>query len=189
MSSSRPHRCDEFPAEYSLASCSPAELASASSAARHAATHNTCSSSYFQRTVTGEFLHCLNRRGHPTQRRILGMLRLRLSRFRSLGLRSALRRLGVWRSWGQTTGDLLTGTVPQRELSEAASHTTRDASIASQSLCSLGLRSESVTFCYFLNFLPCKWLCFQHHVLTKSKKVTTSRDDKTYTSSITTERS
>jgi hypothetical protein len=31
-SSSRPHRCDEFPAEYSLASCSPAELASASSA-------------------------------------------------------------------------------------------------------------------------------------------------------------
>jgi hypothetical protein len=32
MSSSRPHRCDEFPAEYSLASCSPAELASASSA-------------------------------------------------------------------------------------------------------------------------------------------------------------
>jgi len=33
MSSSRPHRCDEFPAEYSLASCSPAELASASSAA------------------------------------------------------------------------------------------------------------------------------------------------------------
>jgi len=26
------HRCDEFPAEYSLASCSPAELASASSA-------------------------------------------------------------------------------------------------------------------------------------------------------------
>src|SRR5215471_21283780 len=33
MSSSRPHRCDEFPAEYSLASCSPAELASAFSAA------------------------------------------------------------------------------------------------------------------------------------------------------------
>jgi len=33
MSSSWPHRCDEFPAEYSLASCSPAELASASSAA------------------------------------------------------------------------------------------------------------------------------------------------------------
>src|SRR5262249_5782445 len=33
MSSSRPHRCDEFPAEYSLASCSPAEPASASSAA------------------------------------------------------------------------------------------------------------------------------------------------------------
>jgi len=65
MSSSRPHRCDEFPAEYSLASCSPAELASASSAARHAATNNTCSSSYFQRTVTGEFLHCLNRGGHP----------------------------------------------------------------------------------------------------------------------------
>ena len=32
MSSSRPHRCDEFPADYSLASCSPAELASASSA-------------------------------------------------------------------------------------------------------------------------------------------------------------
>ena len=32
MSSSQPHRCDEFPAEYSLASCSPAELASASSA-------------------------------------------------------------------------------------------------------------------------------------------------------------
>jgi hypothetical protein len=32
MSSSRSHRCDEFPAEYSLASCSPAELASASSA-------------------------------------------------------------------------------------------------------------------------------------------------------------
>jgi len=26
------HRCDEFPAEYSSASCSPAELASASSA-------------------------------------------------------------------------------------------------------------------------------------------------------------
>ena len=33
MSSAWPHRCDEFPAEYSLASCSPAELASASSAA------------------------------------------------------------------------------------------------------------------------------------------------------------
>src|SRR5215469_18477726 len=33
MSSSWPHRCDEFPAEYSLASCSPAELASAFSAA------------------------------------------------------------------------------------------------------------------------------------------------------------
>src|SRR5215472_11583584 len=33
MSSSRPHRCDEFPAEYSLASCSPAELASAFSSA------------------------------------------------------------------------------------------------------------------------------------------------------------
>src|SRR5215472_1139039 len=65
MSSSRPHRCDEFPAEYSLASCSPAELASASSAAPHAATNNTCSSSYFQRTVTGEFLYCLNRGGHP----------------------------------------------------------------------------------------------------------------------------
>jgi hypothetical protein len=31
---SRAHRCDEFPAEYSLASCSPAELASASSAIR-----------------------------------------------------------------------------------------------------------------------------------------------------------
>ena len=30
--SSPAHRCDEFPAEYSLASCSPAELASASSA-------------------------------------------------------------------------------------------------------------------------------------------------------------
>jgi len=30
--SSPSHRCDEFPAEYSLASCSPAELASASSA-------------------------------------------------------------------------------------------------------------------------------------------------------------
>ena len=30
--SSASHRCDEFPAEYSLASCSPAELASASSA-------------------------------------------------------------------------------------------------------------------------------------------------------------
>jgi hypothetical protein len=33
MSLSWPYRCDEFPAEYSLASCSPAELASASSAA------------------------------------------------------------------------------------------------------------------------------------------------------------
>jgi hypothetical protein len=33
MSFSWPHRCDEFPAEYSLASCSPAELVSASSAA------------------------------------------------------------------------------------------------------------------------------------------------------------
>ena len=31
-SSSLAHRCDEFPAEYSLTSCSPAELASASSA-------------------------------------------------------------------------------------------------------------------------------------------------------------
>ena len=31
--SSPSHRCDEFPAEYSSASCSPAELASASSAA------------------------------------------------------------------------------------------------------------------------------------------------------------
>jgi hypothetical protein len=30
--SSPAHRCDEFPAEYSLASCSPAELASASPA-------------------------------------------------------------------------------------------------------------------------------------------------------------
>jgi len=30
--SSPSHRCDEFPAEYSSASCSPAELASASSA-------------------------------------------------------------------------------------------------------------------------------------------------------------
>jgi hypothetical protein len=30
--SSLAHRCDEFPAEYSLVSCSPAELASASSA-------------------------------------------------------------------------------------------------------------------------------------------------------------
>jgi hypothetical protein len=30
--SSPAHRCDEFPAEYALASCSPAELASASSA-------------------------------------------------------------------------------------------------------------------------------------------------------------
>ena len=53
------HRPDESPTGYSLASCSPAELASASSAARHAATNNTCSSSYFQRTVTGEFLYCL----------------------------------------------------------------------------------------------------------------------------------
>jgi len=33
LSSSRTHRCDEFPAEYSLASCSRALLASASSAA------------------------------------------------------------------------------------------------------------------------------------------------------------
>ena len=32
MTSSRSHRRDEFPAEYSLARCSPAELASASSA-------------------------------------------------------------------------------------------------------------------------------------------------------------
>ena len=32
MNSSPSHRCDEFPAEYSLASCSPAWLASASSA-------------------------------------------------------------------------------------------------------------------------------------------------------------
>ena len=32
--SPRAHRCDEFPAEYSLASCSPAVLASASSAGR-----------------------------------------------------------------------------------------------------------------------------------------------------------
>ena len=40
MSSSRPHRCDEFPAEYSSASCSPAELASAFSATYHAATNN-----------------------------------------------------------------------------------------------------------------------------------------------------
>jgi hypothetical protein len=36
---SRFHRCDEFPAEYSLASCSPAELASAFSAIYHAATN------------------------------------------------------------------------------------------------------------------------------------------------------
>jgi len=40
MSLSWPHRCDEFPAEYSLASCSPAELASAFSAIYYAATNN-----------------------------------------------------------------------------------------------------------------------------------------------------
>ena len=39
MTFSRFHRCDEFPAEYSLASCSPAELASAFSAIYHAATN------------------------------------------------------------------------------------------------------------------------------------------------------
>ncbi len=72
MSSSRPHRCDEFPAEYSLASCSSAELASASSAARHAATNNTRSSSYFQRTVTGEFLHLSQLKGSPHQGRTSG---------------------------------------------------------------------------------------------------------------------
>jgi hypothetical protein len=40
VTSSRSHRSDEFPAEYSLASCSPAELASAFSATYHAATNN-----------------------------------------------------------------------------------------------------------------------------------------------------
>ena len=40
MTSSRSHRRDEFPAEYSLASCSPAELASAFSATYHAVTNN-----------------------------------------------------------------------------------------------------------------------------------------------------
>jgi hypothetical protein len=40
VTSSRSHRRDEFPAEYSLASCSPAELASALSATYHAATNN-----------------------------------------------------------------------------------------------------------------------------------------------------
>jgi hypothetical protein len=59
MSSSRPHRCDEFPAEYSLASCSPAELASASSAGPHAATNNLRPPSQKQRTANGDFPICL----------------------------------------------------------------------------------------------------------------------------------
>ena len=59
VTSSQSHRRDEFPAEYSLASCSPAEPASAFSATYHAATNNPRSSTQWQRTAHWDFYHCL----------------------------------------------------------------------------------------------------------------------------------
>jgi hypothetical protein len=65
MTSRSPHRRDEFPAEYSLAGCSPAEPASASSAPGSCCTNNLRSSSQTQRTVTWDFAPCLTIGVHP----------------------------------------------------------------------------------------------------------------------------
>jgi hypothetical protein len=80
MSSAWPHRCDEFPAEYSLASCSPAELASASSAAAMLQQQPS-----FVEVISANgnqgVLVLSQRRGSPHGTQSLGISPLPLSRF------------------------------------------------------------------------------------------------------------
>ena len=75
MSSSRPHRCDEFPAEYSLASCSPAELASASSASLMLQPTTPFVEQISANGNRGTF-PLSQLKGSPHKRQILGVLRL-----------------------------------------------------------------------------------------------------------------
>ena len=57
------HRLDEFPAGYSLASCAPAEPASASPAGNQYAVQSFCRSSIFQRTANSVLTVCASRGG------------------------------------------------------------------------------------------------------------------------------
>lgn len=59
------HRCNEFPAGYSLASCSPALLASASPTASQYAVQSSCRSTAFQRTANSVLTVCLSPGGKP----------------------------------------------------------------------------------------------------------------------------
>ena len=60
--------CDEFPAGYSSADCSPAGSASASPAVHHFALKWSCRSITFHRTVNSVLTVCLSPGGHPTRR-------------------------------------------------------------------------------------------------------------------------
>jgi hypothetical protein len=57
------HRLDEFPAGYSLASCAPAEPASASPAGNQYAVQSFCRSRIFQRTANSVLTVCVSRGG------------------------------------------------------------------------------------------------------------------------------
>src|ERR1700680_3613315 len=62
----RPHRYDEFPAGYSLASCAPASPASASPAGAHLAVEGDGSTIEKQRTVSSVLTACLTQGDNPT---------------------------------------------------------------------------------------------------------------------------
>ena len=57
--------CDEFPAGYSSADCSPAGSASASPTADHFALKSSCRSMAFHRTANSVLTVCLSPGGHP----------------------------------------------------------------------------------------------------------------------------
>jgi len=58
--------CDEFPAGYSSADCSPAGSASASPTVDHFALKSSCRSMAFHRTAYSVLTFCLSPGGHPT---------------------------------------------------------------------------------------------------------------------------
>ena len=58
--------CDEFPAGYSSANCSPAGSASASPTADHFALKSSCRSMVFHRTANSVLTVCLSSGGHPS---------------------------------------------------------------------------------------------------------------------------
>ena len=57
--------CDEFPAGYSSANCSPAGSASASPTVDHFALKSSCRSMAFHRTANSVLTVCLSSGGHP----------------------------------------------------------------------------------------------------------------------------